>query len=196
MKIGVVGSFCTGKTTLARRLSDALGAAFIDESVRHYPENPDWARYTPEDYRRLQSWILLNDTRRELETELAKPPHIVIDAGPLCALAYSKPWFDEHGWRFWNAYVDHWLGQRPYDLIFKTAITEFPPKADGFRHVDPALRKTIDERVGENLRSRGLPFIQLPDQYDPALEAQYRTMLFAIDRDAHNRSLLPPGQGL
>lgn len=181
-KIGVIGSFCTGKSTLCKRLSEDLGLTWVEESVRRYPETPDWAAYAPEDYCRLQTWIMLSDGAREIEAELRKPPGTVIESGPLCNLAYIQPWVDAEGWRFWNRHVDRWLAGRPYDVIFKTATTAFPPKDDGFRHIDPAFRKAIDERIERAIADRNLVVARLPDTYDPTLQTQYRAVRAALGR--------------
>jgi nicotinamide riboside kinase len=181
-KIGVVGSFSTGKSTLAERLAKDLGAGFVEEVVRNYPEKPDWARYTPEDYFRFDAWIMSMWGVREVEEELKRRPDLVIDAGMLASLAYLETRQPPGRLAFWNEYTDRWLAWRPYDIIFKTPCIGMPPKDDGFRHLDPAFRKAIDAGIERALAERNLAVVRLPDTYDPTLETQYRAMRDALGR--------------
>jgi adenylate kinase family enzyme len=58
-RIAVVGSSCSGKTTLARDLSSALGAPHVELDALYW--QADWKPRTPLDFRRRVEGVVLGD---------------------------------------------------------------------------------------------------------------------------------------
>jgi len=166
--IAIVGSFSTGKTTLAEVLSRRLGLPLLPETAREVVElgfklDKD---ATPE----TEALIFLKQYNNELSTE-----EFVGDRSLIDVMAYA-------GWVLDNQdrTKDHYLWDEcvklaerrlrtSYSHVFYLPI-EFPIVLDGLRPDDPEFQKDIDGRVLSLLRANDLDYITLTGSVDERLE--------------------------
>lgn len=144
-RIAIVGSFSTGKTTLAEAVADPLALPLLPEVAREvaamgFPLDKD---ATPE----VETLIFL----RQLYNEMSHAS-FVGDRSLLDVMAYAGWVLDnkartEHS-VLWDACVDiatHHLRSQ-YTHVFYLPI-EFPIVPDGLRPLDPGFQGEIDERI-------------------------------------------------
>jgi nicotinamide riboside kinase len=134
-RVVVIGPECTGKTTLARDIGEALGAAVVPEAARIFAE---WH------YNQLSAHtvapIALLAMRLEEETGAslpeAAPPVLVLDTDLVSTVVYSRHYY---------AGVERWIADeaaaRLADLYLLCA-PDIPWEPDGIRD-RPALRDEI-----------------------------------------------------
>jgi nicotinamide riboside kinase len=158
VKIALIGTHGVGKTTLCYELAARLKRRDVDvEMVREV------ARRCPlpinrETSEAAQSWILHTQMAWEIEAAAAHPV-VICDRSTLDNYCYllcaAGP---QTGW---EALLACWLPT--YDLLIKVPLWT-TPRWDGIRDTDIAFQRAIDSTIDEQLRARGLPFVQLyPD---------------------------------
>lgn len=144
-RIAIVGSFSTGKTTLAEEVADPLALPLLPEVAREvaamgFKLDKD---ATPE----VETLIFL----RQLYNEMSHAD-FVGDRSLLDVMAYAGWVLDnkartEHS-VLWDSCVDiatHHLRSQ-YTHVFYLPI-EFPIVPDGLRPLDPGFQGEIDERI-------------------------------------------------
>jgi nicotinamide riboside kinase len=168
-RIAIVGSFSTGKTTLAEAAAARLG----------FPVLPDVAREIA-----ALGFKLDKDATVETETliflkqlanELAHD-EFVGEYSLFLVLAYAG-WVLEHQQRrkefaLWDACLEiaRYRLTENYNHVFYLPI-EFPIVDDGLRPMDPDFQKDIDRRVVELLHSHDVPYETLRGSVEERLEA-------------------------
>lgn len=144
-RIAIVGSFSTGKTTLANVAAQALDLPLLPEVAREVVElgfklDKD---ATPE----TETLIFLRQFRNEMTH-----PEFVGDRSLVDVMAYAS-WVLEHQERtketaLWDACLDiagHHLRSQ-YSHVFYLPI-EFDIVPDGLRPLDPEFQADIDQRM-------------------------------------------------
>lgn len=155
-RIAIVGSFSTGKTTLAEVLSRRLGLPLLPETAREVVElgfklDKD---ATPE----TEALIFLKQYNNELSF-----PEFVGDRSLIDVLAYGGWVLDNQPRRRETVLWDECkrLAERhvrsAYSHIFYLPI-EFPIVLDGLRPDDPGFQKEIDERLVGLLESHDVGY--------------------------------------
>jgi nicotinamide riboside kinase len=146
-RIVVIGPECTGKTTLARELGEALSAAVVPEAARIFAE---WH------YNQLSAHtvapIALLAMRLEEETAATlpgtAPPVLVLDTDLVSTVVYSKHYYGA---------VEHWIAEearaRLADL-YLLCSPDIPWEPDGIRD-RPAARDEIYRAFTEELARLG-----------------------------------------
>src|SRR5919108_3999256 len=144
-RIAIVGSFSTGKTTLAEAAAEPLGLPLLPEVAREvaaegFKLDKD---ATPE----VETLIFLRQYRNEMIHE-----HFVGDRSLLDAMAYAGWVLDNQPRRkenaLWDACVEiaeHRL-RTQYTHVFYLPI-EFDIVPDGLRPLDPDFQADIDRRM-------------------------------------------------
>jgi nicotinamide riboside kinase len=144
-RIAIVGSFSTGKTTLAEAVAEPLGLPLLPEAAREvaalgFKLDKD---ATPE----VETLIFL----KHFYNEMAHPD-FVADRSLLDVMAYAGWVLDHQDWRKERALFDeckkiaqHRLRSQ-YTHVFYLPI-EFPIVLDGLRPDDTEFQKDIDERI-------------------------------------------------
>jgi AAA domain-containing protein len=144
-RIAIVGSFSTGKTTLAEMLARKLGLPLLPEVAREIVElgfklDKD---ATPE----TETLIFLKQYNNELST-----PEFIGDRSLIDVMAYAGWVLDNQPRRketaLWDECVT--LAERrlrtAYTHVYYLPI-EFPIVLDGLRPDDPEFQKDIDARI-------------------------------------------------
>ena len=155
-RIAIVGSFSTGKTTLAEALARRLELPLLPEVAREIVElgfklDKD---ATPE----TEALIFMRQYNNELATD-----DFVGDRSLIDVMAYAGWVLDNQPYRkemlLWQECER--LAERRlrtnYSHVYYLPI-EFPIVLDGLRPDDPAFQKEIDERVVGLLESHGIGY--------------------------------------
>ena len=155
-RIAIVGSFSTGKTTLAEALARKLDLPLLPEVAREVVElgfklDKD---ATPE----TEALIFLKQFNNEISE-----PEFVGDRSLIDSMAYAGWVLDNQPRRKEMALWEECerLAERRlrtnYSHVFYLPI-EFPIVLDGLRPDDPAFQKEIDERILELLAAHAVAY--------------------------------------
>jgi HTH-type transcriptional regulator, transcriptional repressor of NAD biosynthesis genes len=163
-----LGAPCTGKTTLARRLADELGAAWMPEYGREY-----WERHQVD--RRLTPDQLLEIATGHLEREdtrmMDARRYFFVDTNALTTAVFA---------RYYHGGVDTRIEAmaaacvKRYDLVFLCG-DEFEYQETWDRS-GPVNRATMQRMIIEDLKTRGIDAIPLKGP----INARVRTVLDRI----------------
>lgn len=167
-RIAIVGSFSTGKTTLAEVLAQHLELPLLPEVARQVIElgfklDKD---ATPE----TETLIFLKQYNNELSTD-----EFVGDRSMIDVMAYAG-WVLDNQPRcketaLWDECVK--LAERRlrgnYSHVFYLPI-EFPIVLDGLRPDDPAFQQEIDDRMLMLLKSHDLDYVTLTGSVDERIK--------------------------
>ena len=149
MKIAITGSFCTGKTTLAKDLSEATGFRMLPEVARLMIE---------------EGYKLDKEVTPEIEHEIIKrqvflelggvyediiADRCLIDIAAYCSVLFKN----EHD--FLNE-VSYKLSRARYDFIFYLE-PEFSIEDDGIRSTDIKFQKQVDKQIIKILKTKFFP---------------------------------------
>ena len=166
-RIVIVGSFSTGKTTLAEALAEKLNLPLLPEVAREvaalgFKLDKDTLPST-------EALIFLRQYNNELSTE-----EFVGDRSLIDVMAYAG-WVLDNQERSKDHYI--WdeclkLAERrlrtSYSHVFYLPI-EFPIVLDGLRPDDPVFQKDIDERVVSLLKAHDLDHVTLTGSVEERL---------------------------
>jgi nicotinamide riboside kinase len=167
-RIAIVGSFSTGKTTLAEELARRLALPLLPEVAREIVElgfklDKD---ATPE----TEALIFMRQYNNELSTD-----EFVGDRSLIDVMAYAGWVLDNQEWRkemlLWEECVK--LAERRlrtnYTHVFYLPI-EFPIVLDGLRPDDPEFQEDIDRRLLKLLHSHDLEYTTVKGSVEERLE--------------------------
>lgn len=166
-RIAIVGSFSTGKTTLAEAAAEPLELPLLPEVAREvaaegFKLDKD---ATPE----VETLIFLRQYRNEMTHE-----HFVGDRSLIDVMAYAG-WVLDHQERrkesaLWEACVEiaeHRLRSQ-YTHVFYLPV-EFGIVPDGLRPEDPEFQGEIDERIRELLKRHAVRYETLTGSVEERL---------------------------
>ncbi len=151
MKIALIGAQGVGKTTLSRRLNEAIPRSHIvKETVRECP----YALDAKADFK-TEWWVLSHSILAEQEAREAQHDLIITDRCLLDIAVYSKLINEMGDGRITDKQrslietsILHWFDEDPYDAIFFVKVN---PEVwstrdldDGFRSVDLGWYKTLN----------------------------------------------------
>lgn len=155
-RIAIVGSFSTGKTTLAERVAQPLDLPLLPEAAREvvklgFKLDKD---ATPE----TETLIFLKQFYNELSH-----PEFVGDRSLIDVMTYAGWVLDNRAWTkemaLWEEcqrIASHHLRSQ-YTHVFYLPI-EFPIVADGLRPLDPDFQADIDRRMLDILDTHDVKF--------------------------------------
>lgn len=155
-RIAIVGSFSTGKTTLAHLLAEDLDLPLLPEAAREivslgFKLDKD---ATPE----AETLIFLKQYNNEIST-----PEFVGDRSLIDVMAYAGWVLENQQWRKETALWEECERlartrlRSNYSHVFYLPI-EFPIVLDGLRPDDPAFQKEIDGRIVELLTAYDIAY--------------------------------------
>lgn len=179
--ITLVGAESTGKSTLARALTDALAARGLDavmvpEALREFC---DRAGRTPRCEE--QAGIAAEQTRR-IQEAASRHAVVLADTSALMVAVYSDYIFDDRS-LYGPAERDH------RDLSAMTLLTalDLPWVADGVIRDGEHVREPVDARLRQALARMRVPYAVVAGQGERRLEA-------ALAMVAHHLSTPPGGR--
>lgn len=164
MRIAVVGSHSTGKTTLVRALSAYLNIPVLTEVAREKIAESDKLPHhmTPEERSAFQGGVLAEQIRRETAAEKFLSDRSVFDAA---AYAFDTPGYEN----LFETARNHATGF-PYEKIFFLPI-EFPLEGDGIRNEDEAYRKKVEDVLAATIERSGTPYVRITGSREERLAA-------------------------
>ena len=171
IKIAILGAECTGKTTLAQKLTEIyrnrFPSGFVPEAVRLFVEENN---RTPKEEE--QAGIALQ--QKKLESELAaqlilehQDPEFVFlfcDTTPLLTGIYSVIIFGATDTTVKKLAQDH-----DYDLTLFTQI-DFPWKSDGIMRDSPLAQAKVHYRIQAKLDDLQIPYEIISGDLDQRLK--------------------------
>lgn len=181
MKIAIIGTHSTGKTTLLHHLSEQL-----QKNGRHTIILPEYARLCPfpinEDATiATQQWIQEQQISEEQVVNHATAV-LLCDRATIDNFAYLHRIARQKNilqsiieWE--KRAADH---MATYDMIFKTTKLPIDAVADGKRSTDEAFRTEIDILIHELLRKHHIPYIPLPQTANYATHVVYMMNKLAL----------------
>tara|TARA_Y100000310_G_C20637386_1_gene791931 strand:+ start:1298 stop:1897 length:600 start_codon:yes stop_codon:yes gene_type:complete len=163
MKIAIIGTHGTFKTTLAYFLAGVLKAkgrtvGVVSEVARTCP-------FVKEGRGNIvaQNWILLSQAQEERELtdlyECVICDRSLIDNYVYAKDAYKKEKQDVPQWI--EPFVLHHA--KSYNIIFKTPFSSLGLVNDGMRSIDPDWQKEIDLELTRYLKEKGVKCIEIPE---------------------------------
>ena len=158
MKIAIIGTHSTGKTTLVQKLKNKLEnlgkkVMIIQEHARSCPF-PVHEGTTIE----AQKWIMHNQIDKENEVDHSDKI-LITDRATIDNFAYLHRIADEKtSEEYENIAFEH---GKTYDHIFKTQKLDIKAEDDGFRTTDDDFRNLIDNIINQFLEKNQVNFIPL-----------------------------------
>lgn len=151
MRVAIVGTHSTGKTTLLESLSGHLDLPILSEVAREKIAESDKLPHLMTEIERgeFQKLVLEEQMRRESSSGRFIADRSVFDA---VAYAFDTPHYDALRIRA-GAHASAF----PYDRVFFLPI-EFPLKGDGIRSEDEAYRETVDRELRKLLDRAEIPY--------------------------------------
>ncbi len=165
LKLAFIGTHGVGKTTLCYGLAASLKARDVVLDIVH-----EVARRCPLPINEAtsvdaQRWILHTQVAEEL-VAAARHPVVLCDRSVLDNYVYLL--LSAGRQAELETLVASWLST--YDLLVYVPIVEVP-RGDGLRSTDPGFQRAVDRRLVDELRNRGLRFLDLdPERRDGWLE--------------------------
>jgi hypothetical protein len=168
-RIAIVGSFSTGKTTMAEALSQSLGLPLLPEVAREVAAMG--FRLDKDASPETEALIFLRQYNNELAT-----PEFVGDRSLIDVLAYAGWVLDNQPRRKETALWDECvrLAERglrsSYSDVYYLPI-EFPIVLDGLRPDDPAFQEDIDQRILKLLEVHAVDYLTITGSVEQRLRA-------------------------
>jgi nicotinamide riboside kinase len=174
IKIAIIGAECTGKSSLAKSLSEYFS--------EHYSSNwvPEYLRLFVEDSKRtplLEEQILIAREQKALEERLGQSLQIsskdsdyallFCDTTPLLTSVYNQVIFGKA-----DVLVDEIAAQHDYDLTLFTQI-DLPWVSDGVQRDGPKTQAAVHELIQLKLEELQIPFQKIFGSFEQrTLQAQ------------------------
>ncbi|MFZ2412075.1 MAG: ATP-binding protein [Candidatus Methanoperedens sp.] len=162
MRIAIIGTHGTGKTTLAKMLSGVFNIPILEECARNY----DIKHASPEKYLKIQKNILIE----QIATE-SKHPSFVSDRSTIDNLAYwihscAQMVDASMNKKYINTSMEN---AKKYTVIF-LLVPEFYPMDDGFRDTNLIFQLQIAETINTILHLYQIPHYILRGTVDERLQ--------------------------
>lgn len=150
VRIGIVGTYSAGKTTLTEALSQKIsGAAAIKEDVRHYVREGFHRKgiqeLSPDEFILLEHMLYRDQKLGPRSADIA-----IIDSTPIGCPVYVANYGElaGNGYKFDETTIQAWITKTRDTLLEYDVIVYLPPEIpfenDGFR-TPPKFRAPIDE---------------------------------------------------
>lgn len=159
MKIAIIGTHFTGKTTLVEDLhsfysSKNRDVVAISEAVRKCP-----LPVNRETTFESQLWILMEQVKSEIEN--ARHEIVITDRSVIDNYAYMVYKFPEKARPLLHFVIEY---AKSYDYIFKTCCHDSLISDDGFRNIDPVFRSDIEKVISGLLDSHNIGYVKIPKE--------------------------------
>jgi len=190
MKIAIIGTHSTGKTTIIETVAEMLSKQGKEVLIL-----PEYARLCPfpineETTLEAQKWILLSQI-----TEENKITHegkvLLTDRSTIDNFAYMyRIGQSDAIENFERCAAAH---MKTYDFVFKTRKLNLDAKEDGVRTTDFEFRDMIDRLITHLLMKHNIPYSLLPEtiEYDTHVEF-IQNKLGISEESARERNIVAP----
>ena len=135
LAVGLIGGECTGKSTLARAISEHKGAVIVPEFLREFVDTNGRPPNQAEQIGIMHQQMSAEDYARH---QNLGPGMVVCDPAAMMTAAYSIAYFNDH--TLIDEAVAHALD---YGLIIWCG-TDIPWEPDGDQRDGPAFRESVD----------------------------------------------------
>ena len=183
LKIGLMGSHDTGKTTLGFSICGKLKTRhyhveFVAEVARHIPVNLTVNQGTNFN---AQYWILNSQINEEIIAKLRGANMIVTDRTVVdnysyayrAALPHVKQ-ISEEDLKVMEVKCLHWV--KTYDFLFYVTIPNKKMEDDGFRDTDRQFQREIDKILSQIVKDWNLNVVRLVGDNDERIEIMLNTL--------------------
>lgn len=161
MKISIVGSHGTGKTTTAQMIADQLDYNFIPDVVADAFKNKfEINENTPPE---TQFWILT----KQIELQRNTPESWVMEKSLWDNIIYGS--FSIKDKKVIDVIENIVLKNAEYDIVFYLPI-EFAIEDDGLRSTNIEFQKSIDDKLLKYLKKIGQKYYTLSGSRDDRLK--------------------------
>lgn len=165
MKIAIIGTHSTGKTTILEALEKELKKQGKDVIVL-----PEYARLCPfpiNEQTTITAQLWIQHQQKEQEKKYHNPNRILLcDRSTIDNLAYLERVAGiQDISSVKRAAIEH---TKTYTHIFKTQKLPLEAEVDGIRATDGVFRDEIDERITQLLVENNITYTLLPQSVDPA----------------------------
>ncbi len=168
MKVAVVGTFSSGKSTLTSDLGSSVrGCQVLSDECRPILTSipmVDWSAGIMRDYLVVRQIVI------EAVAEL-DDVDIIVDGGVVNNIAHDRALLQAVPNR--RALLDS-LGHRPYDAVLWCDLEGVKLVDDGQRFLDNSLRRRIDNEIREVLGEMATPYLKVSGSKHERLEKSLR----------------------
>ncbi|MGF1530388.1 MAG: AAA family ATPase [Puniceicoccaceae bacterium] len=162
----LIGAECTGKTTLARALSEELAVPWSPEYVRQYVDTVK-RPLTAEDLLPIGlGQLAAEDAARHEAHQL-----VIHDTNLLSSIIYAKHYFQQS-----LAQINRAFARRSYSL-YALCHPDLPWQADPGQREGPETRSLLHHKFALELQSRKLPTLDLSGALDQRIQLVRRAVL-------------------
>lgn len=179
MKIAIIGTHSTGKTTLLESLAQHFSTQGKEVFIL-----PEYARLCPfpineETTLEAQKWILLSQITEENKI-LHEDKVLLTDRATIDNFAYMyRIGKSDAIENFERCAVAH---MRTYDFVFKTQKLNLDAKEDGIRTTDLEFRDMIDRLITHLLKKHTIAYSLLPETIDYASHVEFITNTVGLEK--------------
>lgn len=177
-KFALIGTSSVGKTTLVKRLENALEKSskkkivFVEEAARYYFErNKVRNLFSYKNQRKIQSLA----KRFEKKAHMKNPDIIICDRSVLDAVAYVKTKGKRHEWQELLDKVRKWLGT--YDHFFLLDPEGVSYRMDKIRREEDKVRMVFHKSFLKLLSDLSLPHTLISGSKKERLEKMMEIIL-------------------
>mgnify|MGYP003980671797 FL=1 len=159
MKIAIIGTHSTGKTTIGKCLSQTLQER--GNRVHYLPELSRSCPMIVNEHTTIQAqeWILTHQVAHEAQT-YEDGAFLICDRATLDNFAYMHRSTDGKGIEKFEQHAVNHMGS--YGMVFKTTKLDIDAMDDGFRSLDGTFRDEIDIIITNLLHKHGIRYHALP----------------------------------
>ena len=170
MKIAIIGTHSTGKTTLGRMLAEKLKELryevnYLNELARECPFPINEATSFE-----AQKWILDNQFRLEEEMHSTNG-FLICDRATLDNFAYMKRVSKGLDIRSYEKKAAEHMSS--YDFVFKTKKLNLEAEKDGIRSVNDEFRNEIDNLISKLLKKHKIDYFELYPTVDYEVHLEF-----------------------
>lgn len=177
IKIGILGTHGTGKTTLGHTIMSYLKenhfiVGWVGEIVRDIPASvADLSAFLS------QYWVLNSQINKEIERQsnnkVVVTDRTVIDNYAYAMRAAKKDSISKRDLKVLENICRSWV--HTYDFLFYTQRTKAPIEDDNFRSTDRQFQIEIDEIIKKIIMDWDIKVVKLAGKYEERLEKVLET---------------------
>lgn len=167
--IALVGAECTGKTTLAQRLSAELPGIWLPEALREFCDR-EGRTPRPDEQAALMREQIEREVAARARAAHEGVPWVICDSTPLVTALYSVMLFGDHS--LLGAGIEH---QRRHALTL-LADADLPWAPDGIQRDGPAVRAEFHRLLVATLREHGIAHTTVAGDEIARLDAALRAV--------------------